>query len=286
MNVVATVAYDGGAFAGFQIQKDVVTVQSCLEEALKVLYRKRCVVHCAGRTDAGVHATGQVVSFEVPEIRPRIIPSLNALTPDSMAVMHLEEAPSDFHPRFSCIAREYQYLISNARAWNPFLKGRVWHRTSCPPPEEFLEMLPVLEGEQDFGAFTRPQYLEDGTRRYLDTVLMESIQDSMSGERLLSFRVRGNAFLHNMIRIMMGTLVTLAEECPGPKRPATLKEILASRDRKRAGRTAPPQGLYFRHAYYPDTPDLRRLGLKTLNDYPRFGQKSAGNSDGPHIRAH
>lgn len=286
MNVAATVAYDGTAFSGFQTQKDVNTVQACLEGALQVLYKQRCVVHCAGRTDAGVHATGQVVSFQVPEIRERMIPSLNALTPEEMTVLDLQPAPDSFHPRFSCLAREYEYLISSAPAWNPFLKNRVWHRKSCPAAREFQSMLPVLKGEQDFGAFTRPQYLEEGTRRYLDKVEMDSLDDPMSGETLLSFRVRGNAFLHNMIRIMMGTLMMLAEDFPARERPDRLKAILHSRDRTRAGRTAPPQGLYFRRAYYPDSQEHRQCGLHTLQDYPRFGLNLALNSDGPQERAH
>ena len=272
MNLVASVAYDGRAFSGFQLQKDVVTVQSCLEDALKVLYKQRCTIHCAGRTDAGVHATGQVISFEVPEIRPRLIPSLNALTPEEMTVLKVEPAPEGFHPRFSCIARQYEYLISRSPAWNPFLQGRVWHRKSAPDASEFQSMLPVLCGEQDFGALTRPQYLEEGTRRYLDLVELDERNDLISGEPVISFRVRGNAFLHNMIRIMIGTLMMLAEEEAPENRAERLKGILESRDRTEAGRTAPPQGLYFRRAYYPDQESYRLAGLHTLSDYPRFRQ--------------
>ena len=274
MILAATVAYEGSSFAGFQLQKDVPTVQSHLEEALRVLYKSRCIIHCAGRTDAGVHATGQVISFEVPEIRPRLLPSLNALTPDELTVLDVRPAPEGFHPRFSCIARQYEYLISSSPGWNPFLRGRVWHRTSAPPAREFQDMLPVLQGEQDFGAFTRPQYLEAGTRRYLDLVELDEKVDLLSGESPLSFRVRGNAFLHNMIRIMVGTLMMLAEDWPADERADRLKDILISRDRTRAGKTAPPQGLYFRAAYYPESPEMERAGLKTLARYPRFRSNS------------
>ncbi|MBI40027.1 MAG: tRNA pseudouridine(38-40) synthase TruA [Leptospiraceae bacterium] len=270
MILAATVAYDGSSFAGFQLQKEIPTVQSHLEEALQVLYKQRCVIHCAGRTDAGVHATGQVISFDVPEIRPRLLPSLNALTPDTLTILNVQPAPEGFHPRFSCIARQYEYLISRSPGWNPFLRGRVWHRTSAPPAGEFQDMLPVLIGEQDFGAFTRPQYLDEGTRRYLDLVELDEKLDLLSGEPLLSFRIRGNAFLHNMIRIMIGTLMMLAEDCPPDERADRLRDILDSRERTRAGRTAPPQGLYFRRAYYPEEPGMEQAGLMTLADYPRF----------------
>ncbi|MEQ8352989.1 MAG: tRNA pseudouridine(38-40) synthase TruA [Leptospiraceae bacterium] len=270
MILAATVAYDGSSFSGFQLQKDVRTVQSCLEDALKILYKERIVIHCAGRTDAGVHATGQVISFEVPEIRARLLPSLNALTPEEMTVLNIQPAPAGFHPRFSCVARQYEYLISRSPGWNPFLRGRVWHRISAPPASDFQDMLPVLKGEQDFGALTRPQYLDEGTRRYLDLVELDERVDLLSGESLLSFRVRGNAFLHNMIRIMIGTLMMLAEDCPASHRVSRLREILDSRDRKLAGRTAPPQGLYFRKAYYPEDAEHREAGLQTLSDYPRF----------------
>jgi tRNA pseudouridine38-40 synthase len=270
INVVATVAYDGTAFSGFQLQKDVSTVQGSLERALQTLYSDRVAVHCSGRTDSGVHATGQVVSFKVPELKDALIVSLNALTPDELAIVKLAPAPDSFHPRYSCIAREYEYLISASTAWHPMLRNRVWHRRSAPGCEEFQSMLPVLKGELDFGAFTRPQYLSEGTRRYLDLVELREVCDSLSGELLLSFCVRGNAFLHNMIRIMIGTLMMLAEDLPEDERAGALQEILKSRDRTRAGRTAPPQGLYFRHAYYPDEPGIRQCGLRALKDFPRF----------------
>ena len=266
----ATVAYDGPRFAGFQRQNDAQTVQGSLEEALLTIYKENITVQGCGRTDSGVHATGQVVSFAVPNQRDRLLPSLNALTPEGLSILNVDPAPSDFHPRFQCIAREYEYLIHRSNLRHPFLEGRVWRNKEAPEASALRSMTPELLGERDFGAFTRPEYLQEPTRRYLDRILVRNQYDRISGQWLLSIRIRGNAFLHNMIRIMVGTMLQLAKEQPGEEGRDILRGILESRDRNRAGPTAPASGLYFRRAYYPADRSFQEAGLCTLSGYPEF----------------
>lgn len=269
--------YDGGSYAGFQLQAaSADTVQARLQHALSTYLREDIIVHCAGRTDAGVHATGQVVTFDSQQHKDltkdaRFLKSVNAILPRDIAVRSVDIVPEDFHARFSCIARSYEYLVWNDTippalgrhrgAWirSPIFDEAMIQRTNA----ECRELL----GSHDFAAFTRAEYRDENTIRYLDTLRLDRLHDPVTDRgSLLRLSVRGNAFLHNMIRILMGTILDRAQN----KIAASLVDILHDRDRTRAGRTAPPDGLYFRAAFYDPADTGTAKSLQTLEKYPRF----------------
>ncbi len=267
MRLALTVAYDGRPFAGFQIQGSEPTVQASLEEAIRVVLRESVRVHCAGRTDAGVHAVGQVVSFDITGPLPpteRLQLSLNALLPDSVKVSGVHEVPADFHARFSCIAREYVYLFWCHAERPVHWRGRAGHLRSVLSVPALNAELAELLGERDWAAFTRPANTEETTFRYIDVAFLDHVEPPEGGPSLLRLRVRGNAFLHNMIRILVGTI----RDRGRGRLTERLVDILESRNRLKAGPTASPDGLYFHRAYYP--PALVATGLCTLADYPVF----------------
>lgn len=259
-------AYDGGRFSGFQIQNNARTIQVELERAMRIVLRETVRVQCSGRTDAGVHATGQVVSFHTHhaiEDGGRFCHSLNSLLPTAIVALQCCAAPSHFNARFSCMAREYEYLIYNGPVRPGFWQGRcLWVREPLDLPALNSELQSIL-GEQDFAALTRTQYREETTLRYLDIAEFRQIEDALTRMHpIFALRVRANAFLHNMIRILVGTLLDRARG----KLDTPLLDIIKSGDRKQAGFTAPPSGLYFRTAYYP--PEFAQVPcLQILPDY-------------------
>ena len=264
------IEYIGTAYHGFQFQDGPRTVQGELERALAVFLREEVRISCCGRTDAGVHATGQVVGFRCaqPDLNEhRLLTGLNALLPNDLVVRRMTPVPEEFHPRFSCLAREYEYLIWND-AFPPALwRDRVWWVRKPLPVAELDAELKQILGHRDYQAFTRVEHREKTTQRYVDQAelgIVEAPPGIDSGVNLVRFRIRGNAFLHNMVRILVGTLIDRADG----KVIARLPEILESGDRLRAGQTAPAQGLYFKHAYYAPWPGVRHLA--TLVDYPVF----------------
>ncbi len=264
-----TIAYDGTKFYGMQYQKDQITVQQKIEEALEILFKKKIKIFAAGRTDSGVHATGQVISFKtpIPILDPqKFMNSINALAGPHITVMKFHHLPLPFHARFDCIAREYEYLIFYGKKNPIFLQNKVWHID-----EEDLDLFSIQEevneilGERDFRAFCkRPS---ENTIRYLEYVKIEKKIDNFMQLPFYSIQIRGNAFLHNMIRILIGTIIDRIQN----RINISLKEILESKDRTKAGKTAPAEGLYFRKAYYPKITDLLNSDLNLLESYPIFG---------------
>ncbi len=260
-NFAVTVSYNGAAFSGFQLQDGEPTVQYELEKAFGLLLKHPVRFSVSGRTDAGVHATGQVAGFTIEEkdLQPAVISrfienlpsfrkSVNAVLPRTVSVDHLNLMPPDFHVRFSCMAREYEYLIWNSST-KPvhFSESLLWFRHPIDTESLNLEMQKIL-GERDFQAFTRADYIEENTVRYLDTLELSVKNDLFRPPdgNLISFRVRGNAFLHNMIRIITGTILDKTKGLIQD----SFEDILLSKDRLRAGHTALAAGLFFRKAYY------------------------------------
>lgn len=261
------VEYDGSAFQGFQIQSTAPTIQAELERSLRIVLRESVRVQCCGRTDAGVHATGQVVHFDtsvqVPESF-RFCHALNALLPATISVREAAFVPQTFHARFSCLAREYEFLIWNGSRRRAIASGHsLWQRESIDL--EFCNReLNTIIGEHDFAAFTRAVYQDEVTIRYIDVAEMRRVYDPLAdSEELIIFRVRANAFLHNMIRILLGSLLDIASG----RLKRSMAEILATRDRTKAGQTVAPVGLYFRHAYYA-AQEIDVDWLPTLHNYP------------------
>jgi tRNA pseudouridine38-40 synthase len=245
--VSLTVAYNGSDYHGFARQNGQITVQGALEHALATLYHREVATVGAGRTDAGVHALGQVVSFELGEEEydarspAKLAASLNALTPDSLIVKAAQRRPPGFSARFSAVEREYRYRIYTRDTPPLFLAPYVWWLSLDHPLDvsAMRRAAPLLVGEHDFHSFCVAKSTEGrATTRELRGVFIFAHQHL--GERCIVIQVRGNAFLHSMVRVIAGTLVEV-----GLRRrpPEWVAEVLAATDRRAAGPTAPAQGL-------------------------------------------
>lgn len=240
------VAYRGGAFAGFARQPDQLTVQGELEHALELLLRRPVDTTCAGRTDTGVHACGQVVSFPVgaDELQGfdgrRFLRSMNALTHDDISVREAWRAPDGFSARFDALWREYRYFLCVDEVPPVFCRDFAWH---CGPVDvdAMQQASRCLIGEHDFKSFCKAVSAEGKpTCRNLMEVSFAPV--CHAGENLLAVRVVGSSFLHSMVRTLVGTMAMVGK---GKRPPEWVAEVLASRDRTAAGECAPACGLVF-----------------------------------------
>jgi tRNA pseudouridine38-40 synthase len=237
-NIKLIIEYDGTAYSGWQRQKDMPTIQESVEKALAHMLRRRVVVHGAGRTDAGVHALGQVAHFlctepYAPETFKR---ALNSLLPNDIVVIQAEEAELGFHARFSAISKIYCYLILNRSTPPALERNRVWF---CPVSlnlERMQECLAMIQGTHDFSSFCAQG---SQNRSSIRTMFDQSLICSPDG--LISITFRADGYLRHMVRTLVGTLVEVGR---GKLTPPEFQAILLSRNRNRAGPTAPPQGLY------------------------------------------
>lgn len=244
-NIRLVVEYDGTSLHGWQRQANAPTVQAHLETALAELLQHEVSVAGASRTDAGVHARGQVAAFKTERPIPLhgIRRGLNSLLPDAIAISDAREMPDDFHPRFSATGKHYRYTILRRADRSPRWRARAWHHPDELDLEAMRAGAAVLIGEHDFGAFRAAGCTAKTTIRRLDAI------EITDGE-VVTLDVRGNAFLRMMVRILVGTL---AEVGTGRFTPAQLAEILESRDRTRAGKTAPAHGLELMEVRYDGT---------------------------------
>jgi tRNA pseudouridine38-40 synthase len=245
-----TIEYDGTGLAGWQRQANAPTVQGHLEEALTRLLGHPVRVSGASRTDAGVHARGQVAAFSTEHTIPveGVRRALNASLPRAISINDVAEVDSSFHPRFSATGKHYRYLILARRDRSPRWQLRSWHR---PRPLDVAAMQRAathLQGEHDFSAFRAVGCTSKSPRRRI-----EQIQLGWFEPDVLALDVRGNAFLRNMVRIIAGTLVDVGD---GRFQPDQVADILASGDRTRGGQTAPALGLELMQVFY----EGRRLG--------------------------
>jgi tRNA pseudouridine38-40 synthase len=237
------VEYDGSDYHGWQIQPNGRTVQQTLEEALTRFTGERVRVAAAGRTDAGVHAAGQVVSFvlQAPRAPDVVQRALNALTPRDIAIVAAEVVGDDFDPRRAARSRTYVYRIWNARWPSPFWRRYAWHVSRPLDVDAMRTAAAALVGEHDFSAFQAADCDADNpVRRVLRSEL-----DAHAP--LLAFTIEATAFLRHMVRAIVGTLVDIGSG----DRPATdVSRLLATRDRTQAGATAPACGLCLARVSY------------------------------------
>jgi tRNA pseudouridine38-40 synthase len=241
-----TIEYDGKAFAGFQTQPNQATVQETLEQALsRHFHVERVIVNGSGRTDAGVHALGQVVSFKVETEREpeKLRLGLNTALPPEISVVDAQIVPDDFHARFSAHGKTYRYRIIERRDRSPFFAGYAWHSKRRLNWAAIEQALPAVVGTHDFSAFRGAGCTARSPVRTIDRA--EHV-DVGGGEHHLVFH--GNGFLRYQVRRMVGTLIEIGD---GRRPPEAFAEILASRDRARSGRTARPDGLYLVSVDYP-----------------------------------
>lgn len=240
--VKLVLAYDGTGFRGWARQRRVRTVQGVLEDALSTVLRFSPILSVAGRTDAGVHARGQVVSFSLDEPVPlsRLQGSVNGMLAPEVVVLAASSAPDGFDARRSATAREYRYRIDTGPVPDPFAARFVWHRPGHLSAARMRSGARLLVGRHDFASFCRAPEA-GGTVRDLQRLAV-----SRRGSRL-EVLARANAFCHQMVRSLVGTLVAVGE---GRLEPDAIPAILRAADRNAAGPVAPPHGLTLERAIY------------------------------------
>jgi tRNA pseudouridine38-40 synthase len=241
---LATIQYNGKAYAGWQVQKDQPSVQGTIREALARVTGETVSVVGAGRTDAGVHALGQVAHFRLQRAHPpeRLVRSLNGVLPRDIRIMRLITVAADFHAQKHAVKKQYRYRIYNGPVLSPFLEGLVLHVISPLNLEAMQAAASQILGDHDFRAFTASSSPVRDSRR---SVFLAAWQ---ARGRHLDFRIEASGFLHHMVRNVVGTLLQIGRE---ERPPADIREILQSGDRRNAGPTAPPQGLYLVKIWYP-----------------------------------
>lgn len=241
----AVVEYDGTAYHGWQLQKDLPTVQGELESTLERILRIPTRVHGAGRTDAGVHARGQVAHFFAEWRHPieKLQRGCNSLLSPDVSIHSLEPASDEFHARHSAVSKTYVYTILNRSVPSPLLRLYSWHIPLALDGSLMAEAAAHLLGTHDFATFGAPT---DGTPSTVRQILATGIEGGTE-EGTVLFTIQGTGFLRYMVRSLVGTLVDV-----GRKRlkPADFREVLRSRDRSMAGATAPPQGLCLQSVQY------------------------------------
>ncbi len=245
MKLLLEIRYDGSGFHGWQVQPDKITVQSCIQDALEKLFGKRYDVTGCSRTDSGVHARQFFCTVDgMSESKislDRVPRALCALLPDEAAVISCREVPDDFHPRYSCKGKEYEYIINARSCRDPFLRGRAWQlcrELDIPAMERAAK---GIEGKHDFSSFCAANA---STSDNVRTVEYCRVTEENG---IVRINITANGFLYNMVRIITGTLV---EAGLGKKEYEDTGKIIERLDRKAAGITAPACGLYLNRVKY------------------------------------
>ena len=244
MKYLLTISYDGSNYCGYQKQKNGVSIQEKLTEAATLLFGDGTKITGCSRTDSGVHAVAfkATLESENANIMPEKLPSaLNAHLPSDIAVRDAIEVDSDFHPRYSVKEKEYRYIICNARTRDPFTVGRAYFFPKKLDERIMNEAAGHLVGRHDFRAFMATgSKIEDTVRE------IYSCKVTREGEKV-TVSVRGNGFLYNMVRIIVGTLIAVSE---GKIAKEEITKIIDGKDRNIAGPTAPAEGLYLYDVKY------------------------------------
>ena len=231
------VAYDGTEYSGWQIQPEAPTIEMYLDKAIRELTGENVHVTGASRTDAGVHAYGNVAVFDTESTIPgdRFTFALNRFLPDSIVIQDSWEVSGDFHPRHCNTRKTYEYRILNTAIPLPQKRNFTWHVAGSIDIEKMKEAAAYIVGEHDFKSFCQTGAQVESTVRTIYSVEVEE-----QGENDLVIRVCGNGFLYNMVRIIAGTLLDIGQ---GKRDPMDIFTILEAKDRSAAGPTAPAHGL-------------------------------------------
>ncbi len=240
-NLKLTLAYDGSDYYGWQIQPDRPTVQGTLVDTLRKITQEKIWLHGAARTDAGVHALGQVANFKTRTVIPaaNLQRALNSLLPASIRILGVEESPLDFHARWHAQAKTYRYRILRAPICPPFLWRQVYHYPFPLDEEAMLRAAPLFEGEHDFSSFGTWDADEEHKNK-VRTLFSSRLERDLAKPEL-TYTVYGRSFLRYMVRKLVGTLINVGK---GRLRVEDIPSVFEARDRSRAGPTAPPEGLY------------------------------------------
>lgn len=243
VNIKLTVEYDGTRYHGWQVQAKGETIQAVLERAISTFVGKTTRITGSGRTDAGVHALGQVVNFSSDRDldRHKTRRGLNALTPEDITIKEVEIVPDSFDARRDGRSRIYEYRILNRSTPSPFYLNRAWHVHESLDLQSMRAAIRCLEGEHDFSAFRAAGC---DAAHPVRTVYRTALEPR--GE-LIVYTIEATAFLRHMVRNIVGTLVEVGR---GVRSPHSFAELLKSRDRTKAGPTAPPHGLFLMEVKY------------------------------------
>ena len=232
-----TLEYDGTAYAGWQRQPNQPTIQEFVEAALRNITQTDIAVIAAGRTDAGVHALGQVISFKTDKLLSpnEWLRALNATLPDDISARSVERATDDFHARYSAVKKLYAYRILHRPERSALERGRSWHLYGKLNLDAMREAVKHLVGKYDFSSFQG--HPTDVENPICDLQRLEIIED----QDIVRIEIEADRFLKQMVRAIVGTL---AEVGQGKRKPEEMKRILDAKDRRSAGYTAPAHGLY------------------------------------------
>lgn len=239
----ATIEYDGTAYAGWQRQPNQPTIQEAIEAALRRIAQTEISAIAAGRTDAGVHALGQVVSFqaEKPLTPDDWLRALNATLPEDISVRSVDRVADDFHARFSAVRKLYTYRILHRPFRSALERSKAWHLYGALNLDRMREACIHLIGKHDFSSFQG--HPTDVENPICDLQRLEIIKD----QEIVRIEIEADRFLKQMVRAMVGTLVEVGQ---GKRGPDDMKGILDAQDRRAAGYTAPAQGLYLMRVDY------------------------------------
>lgn len=244
-NLRFRIAYNGAGYHGWQVQQNAITVQKIVQDRVERLFGRRLDVVGCSRTDTGVHAREFYFHMLTDSAIPcrNIVLAMNSTLPDDVAVLNCDEVPLSFHARYSCIGKEYVYQIWNATHHNPFLRQMAYHYPYPLNEERIAAALPYFLGRHDFTSFCSIRSdVEDKNRT------ITKAEFRREGNMAL-FTFRGNGFLYNMVRIMVGTLLFVSE---GKILPEKVEWIIQEKNRELAGKTAPARGLYLNRVFYEE----------------------------------
>ena len=242
-NLLLTISFDGTAYCGFQVQSNAVSVAQCVQDAIERVTGERSDIKGCSRTDAGVHANMFCLSFRTDSTMScdRLRRALDAVLPDDIAAVSVAEVPDGFHARYDCVAKRYIYKIWNSPSKSPFYRGLALHYPRPLDVSLLNAAAAHFTGTHDFIGFCSSGSSVGSTVRTI-----YDCRVTRDGS-LVVISITGNGFLYNMVRIITGTLLAVAE---GKLAPDDIPAVIASRDRSRAGDTARPHGLYLDCVYY------------------------------------
>ena len=247
MRYLITFAYDGSKYKGYQKQPDVKTVQGELEKALKTINgHKEVNIIASGRTDAGVHAYNQKahLDLDIKHITPeKLKDGLNSLLPNDIYVRNAEIVADDFHARYNVKAKEYVYII-NMGEYNPIEKDYIYQYNKKLDVVEMERALKYLEGTHNFKSFTKS---DDEREDYVRTIVQTRLSRELKNVNKITLSFLGTGFMRYQVRNMIGTLIEIGE---GKRKSEDIIDILNAQDRRKAGRTANPEGLYLKDVLY------------------------------------
>lgn len=242
-NIKLIIEYDGKKFGGWQKQPNKLNIQGEIEKAIEEITGEAVELNASGRTDAGVHSLGQTANFKTNskiDISKMAI-AINSKLKQSIRIIKAEEVDEKFHARYSCKGKKYKYVINNSKYGSAIYRDLEYHMPIKLNVEAMQKGIKYFEGEHDFKSFKA-----SGTSSKSSVRTIYSAKVIEDGERII-VELEGNGFLYNMVRIISGTIVDVGL---GKIKPEEIPEIIESKDRTRAGKTLPPQGLYLVEVYY------------------------------------